>query len=318
MTTKHRVIQMGPIAGAPNADERLKAKYDVFELWKQPDPAAALAAHGKGVRAVVTTASKGCPAQVIEALPDLQAICSWGVGYDTIDVDAAARRGVQVSNTPDVLTDCVADLAWALMLACARRVGQGERFVRGGQWGVAPGNIPLGIRVSGKKLGILGMGRIGAAIAERGKGFGMQVRYHNRRRREDSPYAYAATPTELAQWADFLVVATVGGAGTRHLVSREVLDALGPRGIIVNIARGSVIDEQAMVQALADGRLGGAGLDVFEREPTVPEPLKSMDNVVLLPHIGSASEETRQAMTDLMFDNLADFFATGKVRTPVQ
>jgi len=318
MTTKHRVIQIGPLSGSPQAEQRLQAQYDVFELWKQPDRMAALAEHGKGVRAVVTSASTGCTAEIIEALPDLQAICSWGVGYETIDVQAAHRRGIQVSNTPDVLTDCVADLAWGLLLACARRIAQGDRYVRSGQWGRAQAGVALGTRVSGKKLGILGMGRIGAAIAERGKGFGMQVSYHNRRRREDSPYQYAASLTELAAWSDFLVVATVGGPATRHLVTREALEALGPSGIIVNISRGPVIDEAAMVQALAEGRLGGAGLDVFEREPEVPDALKSMDNVVLLPHVGSATLETRQAMLDLTLENLADFFATGKVRTPVQ
>jgi len=317
MTTKPRVIQIGPLSGSPNANERLQAEYDVFELWKHPDGVKALAQHGKGVRVAVTTANAGCTAEIMDALPDLQAICSWGVGYETIDVEAARKRGVLVSNTPDVLTDCVADLAWGLMIASARRIAQGDRFVREGGWGQVHGSFPLGVRVSGKKLGILGMGRIGLAIAERGKGFDMQVRYHNRRRRDDCPYDYAATLTELAGWSDFLVVATVGGPSTRHLVSREALEALGPKGIIVNISRGPVIDEAAMVQALADGKLGGAGLDVFEHEPKVPDALKSMDNVVLLPHVGSATFETRQAMLDMVFENLSDFFATGKVRTPV-
>ena len=180
---------------------------------------------------------------------------------------AAQARGVQVSNTPDVLTDCVADLAWGLLIAAARRMGQGERFVRSGQWGQIHGSIPLGMRVSGKKLGIVGLGRIGDAIAKRGAGFDMQVRYHNRRKRDDVAYGYEASLVELARWADFLIVATVGGAGTRHLVNQEVLEALGPKGIVVNIARGPVIDETALVAALEAGKLGWAALDVFEHEP---------------------------------------------------
>ncbi|AHV93359.1 2-hydroxyacid dehydrogenase [Bordetella holmesii] len=222
-----------------------------------------------------------------------------------------------MSNTPDVLTDCVADLAWGLLISAARRMGQGERFVRAGQWGQVHGSIPLGMRVSGKKLGVIGLGRIGEAIARRGLGFDMQVRYHNRRERNDVEYGYAGSLTELAEWADFLIVATVGGPSTRHLVSREVLRALGPKGIIVNIARGPVIDEAAMESLLESGELGFAALDVFEHEPNVPDFLKTTDQAVVLPHIGSATTETRLDMENLMLDNLAAYFATGKVTTPV-
>jgi len=317
MTSPNRVIQLAPMAGSPGADERLQAEYDVLPLWKQPDPAAALAAQGKGARVAVTTANHGCTADVMDALPDLELICNWGVGYDSIDIGAARQRGIRVSNTPDVLSDCVADMAWGLLLACARRIGQGERFVRGGQWGEVHGSFPLGTRVSGKKLGIVGLGSIGLGIARRGTGFDMDVRYHNRRPRNDVAYPYMDSLAGLAAWADFLVVSTVGGPGTRHLIAREVLDALGPRGIIVNIARGPVVDEAAMVEALLQGRLGGAGLDVFEHEPDVPEALKSLDNVVLLPHIASATLETRQAMSDMVFENLAAFFAEGRLVTPV-
>ena len=231
---------------------------------------------------------------------------------------AAQARGVQVSNTPDVLTDCVADLAWGLLIAAARRMGQGERFVRSGQWGQIHGSIPLGMRVSGKKLGIVGLGRIGDAIAKRGAGFDMQVRYHNRRKRDDVAYGYEASLVELARWADFLIVATVGGAGTRHLVNQEVLEALGPKGIVVNIARGPVIDETALVAALEAGKLGWAALDVFEHEPKVPQALLGSDQAVLLPHIGSATLETRQDMENLMLENLRAFFETGRVVTPVE
>lgn len=317
MTSKHRIIQVGSLAGSPSANQRLADSYDVIELWKYEDRQAALARFGPGVTALVTSANMGASAELIAALPDPKAICSWGVGYETIDVEAARQRGVQVSNTPDVLTDCVADLAWGLLIAAARRMGQGERFVRAGRWGQVHGSIPLGMRVSGKKLGVVGLGRIGEAIARRGLGFDMQVRYHNRRRRDDVDYGYAASLTELAEWADFLVVATVGGPSTRHLVGREALRALGPKGIIVNIARGPVIDEAAMVALLESGELGFAALDVFEHEPKVPDFFKTTDQAVVLPHIGSATTETRMDMENLMLDNLAAYFATGKVITPV-
>lgn len=317
MTTKQRIIQVGSLAGSPTANNVLAERYDVFELWKHADRQAALAEHGKGITAIVTSANFGANAELINALPDLKAICSWGVGYETIDVDAASKRGVQVSNTPDVLTDCVADLAWGLMIAGARRMGQGERFVRAGQWGQVHGGIPLGTRVSGKKLGIVGLGRIGDAIARRGIGFDMDVRYHNRRKRDDVTYGYEASLVDLAKWADFLVVATVGGASTRHLVNQEVLEALGPKGLIVNIARGPVIDEAALVQALEAGKLGCAALDVFEHEPKVPQALLNSDSAVVLPHIGSATYETRMGMENLVLENLQAFFATGRVVTPV-
>ncbi|SOE48958.1 2-hydroxyacid dehydrogenase [Orrella dioscoreae] len=317
MTTKPRVLQIGPLAGSPSAQERLQASYTPLELWKQEDKAAFIAREAQDVRVVVTTASFGCPADVINALPKLEAICSWGVGYDSIDVEAAHARKVLVSNTPDVLTDCVADLAWGLMLGVSRRIAQGDRYVREGSWGQVHGAFPLGVRVSGKKLGIVGLGRIGEAIARRGTGFDMDVRYHSRRQRNDTDYGYEASLESLAAWADYLVIATVGGPSTRHLINAPVLDALGPQGIIVNIARGSVIDEAAMVEALSSGKLGGAGLDVFEHEPKVPDALKKMDSVVLLPHVGSATLETREAMAGMLFDNLASFFADGKVITPV-
>lgn len=318
MTTKPRVLQVGSFSGSPSANQRLAKDYDVFELWKHADRKVALAEYGKGITAMVTSANMGANAELINALPDLKAICSWGVGYETIDVQAARERGVLVSNTPDVLTDCVADLAWGLLISGARRMSQGDRFVRAGRWGQVHGGIPLGIRVSGKKLGIIGLGRIGQAIARRGDGFDMEVRYHNRRARNDVPYGYEASLVELAKWADFLVVATVGGPETRHLVNKEVIEALGPKGVIINIARGPVIDEQAMTAAIENGKLGCAALDVFEYEPKVPEALIDSDNTVLLPHIGSASYETRLAMEDLMLENLQSYFQDGKLVTPVE
>ncbi|ARP95537.1 2-hydroxyacid dehydrogenase [Bordetella genomosp. 13] len=316
--TKPRILQVGSLAGSPSANARLADTYDVFELWKHEDRARALAEHAQDITVLVTSANMGANAELIDALPSLKAICSWGVGFETIALDAARERGVQVSNTPDVLTDCVADLAWGLMIAGARRMSLGDRFVREGKWGQVHGSIPLGTRVSGKKLGIIGLGRIGEAIARRGQGFDMEVRYHNRRQRDDVPYGYEASLVELARWSDFLVVATVGGPGTRHLVDQQVIEALGPKGLIVNIARGPVIDEAALVAALQAGKLGGAALDVFEHEPKVPDALKQHDDTVLLPHIGSATYETRLAMENLMLDNVKAYFETGKVITPVE
>lgn len=317
MTSKPRIIQIPSLAGSPSASERLAQRYDVLPLWQQADRKAALAEHGKGVAAIVTSANLGARADLMDALPDLKAICSWGVGYDSIDLDYARSRGIQVSNTPDVLTDCVADMAWGLLIGAARRMSQGDRLVRSNAWTEHGSVPPLGTRVSGKKMGVVGLGRIGEAIARRGLGFDMEVRYHNRRPREGAPYGYEASLLELAKWADFLVIATVGGPETRHLIDREALEALGPRGILVNIARGSVVDEAALAEALASGKLGAAGLDVFEREPNVPDALKASDNTFLMPHVASASYETRLAMEDLMLENLASFFATGKVVTPV-
>ncbi len=311
-----RLLQIGPIAGSPDADSRLRAQYDVIELWKAADRQALLS-ESADVEVVVTTAGHGCKRDVIEALPKLKAICSWGVGYDSIDLDAATNRGVTLTNTPDVLNDCVADQAWALLLACARRIAQGDRFVRSDAWQDRLGQIPLGTRVSGKRLGVVGLGRIGLAIAKRGLGFDMEIRYHNRRPRTDVPYPYASSLLELARWADFLVVATVGGSDTRALISRDVLQALGANGIVVNIARGTVIDESAMLDLLQRGELGGAGLDVFENEPVVPDGFKSLDQVVLMPHVASATTETRAAMTDLLLANLKAYFSGAPLLTPV-
>ncbi len=225
------------------------------------------------------------------------------------------KKGVVVTNTPDVLTDCVADLAMALLVDVARGISAGDRYVRAGRW--PKGAMPLATKASGKRLGIVGLGRIGRAIATRAEGFDMQIRYHNRRQSPDSPYGYEKSLEDLARWCDFLMVATAGGETTRGLVSAAVIDALGPAGFLVNIARGSVVDEPALVSALAGKRIAGAALDVFADEPRVSEALIAMDNVVLTPHIASATTETRAAMGQLVLDNLASFFRDGHALTPV-
>ena len=301
----HRLLQMGPLL--PALEARLAATYDIHLLHKEADPKAFLAAHGREFVGVATSARFGADATLIAALPNLKVISSFGVGLDAIDLEAARARGVAVGYTPDVLNDCVADTAFALVMDVARRFSAADRFVRRGDW--LQGQFPLATKVSGKKLGILGMGRIGRVIARRASGFDMDVRYHNRKPLADVDHVYADSLKALAEWADFLVVASAGGAETRGLVSREILDALGPTGYLINISRGTVVDEQALVDALQNGRIAGAGLDVFEDEPNVPEALFALDNVVLLPHLASNTHETRAAMAQRVEDNLAAFFA---------
>lgn len=303
--TAPRILQNGPLL--PALEARLAETYDVHPLHKEADAQAFLAAHGGDFVGLATSARFGADAALIAALPKLKVISSFGVGLDAIDLDAARARGIAVGYTPDVLNDCVADTAFALVMDVARRFTASDRFVRSGAW--LKGQFPLATKVSGKRLGILGMGRIGRVLARRASGFDMAVRYHNRKPLTDVDYGYAASLKELAEWADFLVIASAGGAETRGLVSREILDALGPQGYLVNISRGTVVDEKALVDALASGRIAGAGLDVFEDEPRVPEALFALDNVVLLPHLASNTHETRAAMGERVEDNLAAFFA---------
>ncbi len=253
---------------------------------------------------------------MIAALPNLAAIINARAGVDAIDLDAAERRGIGVSNTPDVLSDTVADTAVGLILMTLRGFGAADRYVRAGRWS-RDGSFPYGRDVSGLQVGILGLGRIGSAIATRLLGFDCAIAYHNRHRIDGSPYRYAESPVQLAESVDVLVVATTGDAKTRHLVDRAVLEALGPEGYLINIARGSVVDQDALVELLAGGGLGGAGLDVFADEPHVPAELFDLDNVVLLPHVGSATGRTRRAMALLAIENLERFLCTGELVTPV-
>lgn len=311
--SKPQVLQLGPLTERFN--RALAAAYAVTPLWLQADPQAYLHERGGRFELLVTSARFGCTAAQLAQLPNLKAICSFGVGHDSLAVDLARERGIPVSTTPDVLNDCVADLAMGLIIDCARRISAADRFVRAGAW--AAGAFALGRRVSGKRLGIVGLGRIGEAVVRRASGFAMAVRYHNRKPLADCPHAYEASLVELARWADFLVLACPGGAATQHLIDREVLEALGPAGILINVARGSVVDQQALVEALRSGTLGGAGLDVYEAEPQVPAALRELDNVVLAPHIGSASEETRLQMEQLLLANLRAFVERGQLLTPL-
>lgn len=307
------ILQNGRLL--PWLEAQLAERFDVHPLWQEADPAAFLAEHGARFTGVATSARVGADAALMSALPNLAVISSFGVGHDTIDVAFARSRGVAVGYTPDVLTDCVADIAMGLLLDVARGLSAADRFTRRGDW--LRGTPPLTVRASGKRLGILGLGRIGQAIARRAAGFDMAIRYHNRRPVEGSPHGYEASVAELARWADFLVVATAGGPQTRGLVSAEVLEALGPQGFLVNVARGSVVDEAALVRALQARRIAGAALDVFEDEPNVPPELFALDNVVLSPHMASATHETRRAMAELVLENLRAYYETGAVRVGV-
>lgn len=277
--------------------------------------AASIDAVGARVRAVFTSGTVGIDAGLAARLPRLEIVAVHGVGVDAVDVAALAARAIPVTNTPDVLTDDVADLAVALLLAAARRLPMLDRYVRAGDWEARRPLAPSRA-LRGKVAGILGLGRIGQAVATRLEGFGMQVRYHQRSTARVA-YPRSASVLELARASDYLVVCAPGGAGTRHLVDAAVIDALGPEGTLVNIARGSLVDEAALAAALGQGRLGAAALDVFEDEPRVAPALKTMDNVVLAPHVGSFTLEARTAMGMLAIDNLLAHFAGAPLPTPV-
>lgn len=299
--------------------DALDAAFTCHHLWAAatPEARAAVLAGARDKAVGIATFGHGpVRKELIEALPKAKIIATMSIGFDHIDLDTCRARGIRVTNTPDVLTDDVADLGIGLMIAVARRFVVGDRYVRSGRWH-RDGDLPLTSKVSGARLGILGLGRIGLAVARRAEAFGMKIVYHGPRRKADAPYPYVASVVEMARSIDYLMVTCPGGAATRGLVSAEVLAALGPKGTVINISRGSVIDQAALVKALADGTLGAAGLDVYDGEPKVPEALFALDNVVLQPHVGSATHSTRTAMGQLMIDNLKAFFAGKELPTPV-
>ncbi|MCV7378010.1 hydroxyacid dehydrogenase [Mycobacterium alsense] len=308
------VLRVG--AFEPTFADELAKRYEIPILPDGPQRTPFLAEHASDVRVVVTSGHPGVDADTIAALPNLEAIVNNGAGVDAIDLDAAKRRGIGVSNTPDVLSDTVADTAVGLLLMTARRFGAADRYVRAGRW-ARDGPFPYATDVSGMQVGILGLGRIGSAIATRLLGFDCAIAYHNRHRVEGSRYRYAESPVQLARSVDALVVATTGEHRARKLVDRAVLEALGPEGYLINVARGSVVDQEALVELLVGGGLAGAGLDVFADEPHVPAELLNLDNVVLFPHIGSATGRTRTAMALLAIRNLDSYLATKELVTPV-
>jgi len=298
----------------PPMMEALRGAFRVHDRIHQSDPTA-FAAVAPRIRAISASGESKVTRELIAQLPALEIVSVFGVGYDGVDVAAARERGVAVTNTPDVLNDEVADLAIGLMLSVARRLPQADCYVREGQW--ANGPMPLARKVSGARLGIVGLGRIGNAIAKRAEAFGMTIAYTARSGRPESSYRYFPSAEALAAEVDFLVVITPGGAGTRKLIDGQVLKALGKDGYLINVARGSVVDEAALIEALQKGTIAGAGLDVFENEPQVPPELIALDNVVLTPHVGSATWQTRQAMADRAFGNLEAHFAGKPLISPV-
>lgn len=299
---------------SPLLEPQLRAVFNLHDRLHETDPAA-FAKIAPSIRAIAASGESKVPASLIEQLPKLEIISVFGVGYDGVDVAAAKARDVMVTHTPNVLNDDVADLAMGLMLAAARQLPAADRYVKDGKWPTGP--MPLARKVSGARMGIVGIGRIGQAIAQRALAFNMSVAYTARSAKADLPFKYVATPEALAAESDYLVVITPGGAGTRKLINADVLKALGTKGILVNVARGTVVDEAALIEALQNGVIGGAGLDVFENEPNVPEALRAFPHVVLAPHIGSATTQTRQAMADLAFNNMKSHFDGHAVHTPV-
>jgi len=285
----------------------LEADYDVHRLHTAQDRNGFVGKIGAGIRAVVTGGAFGLPRDLMDSLPALEIVSISGIGTDAVDLVQARARGVRVTTTPGVLTDDVADMAMGLILATQRRLCTGDRFVRAGRWPTE--RLPLARKVTGKRLGILGLGRVGRAIARRAVGFEMAVAYSDLRAFDDVSYRFVASVEQLAAEVDVLVVAASGGPRSQGLVGTRVLDALGPDGTLINVARGSVVDEPALIAALGDGRLGGAGLDVFADEPHVPEALRRCENVVLQPHHASATLETRLAMGEIILANLAEHFA---------
>jgi lactate dehydrogenase-like 2-hydroxyacid dehydrogenase len=296
------ILQTGKLLAS--AEASLNERYIVHKLHEASDKPALLAEIGPRVRAIA-----GAPvdAALIAALPKLEIIAGFGVGYDSIDTKAAKAANVRVTNTPDVLNDAVAELTIGLMIALARRIPQADRYVREGKW--PSGNYPLLTELTGKTVGIIGLGRIGKEIAARAQAMKMRVVYHGRRRQEKEPFVYYEKLVDMARDSDWLVLILPGGKATEKIVSREVLEALGQKGMLVNLGRGTSVDEPAMVEMLASGALGGAALDVFEKEPQVPQTLLGLDNVVLSPHQGSATNQTRDAMGALMVANLVAHFA---------
>lgn len=311
MSTLPALLKLGPLP--VGLTQRLQAHYRLHPLWQEADRPAFLAQHAGQFAGAVTMSRHGCPADVMACVAGRVVAC-FGTGYEGLDLAAAQQHQVQVSTTPHVLNDCVADLAFGLILATARQLCAADRYVHAGEWLKA--NYGLAHRVSGKRLGIVGLGRIGRVIAKRSQGFDMPVRYHGRQPQADVVYDFEPDLLALAAWADFLVVSCPGGEATRGLINAQVLQALGPEGFLINISRGSVIDEAALVHAVQHERIAGVGLDVYAHEPHIPEALLNNPRVVAMPHIAASTHETRAAMEALVADNLASFFATGRVLTP--
>jgi lactate dehydrogenase-like 2-hydroxyacid dehydrogenase len=313
MTRRTKLLSLGAIM--PVVDEALDAHFDVY---RDPDHGldAILAEHGGEIAGIVTRGRIPTTAALLDRLPKLELVANFGVGYDSIDVAAAARRGIVVTNTPDVLNDEMGDFTVGLLLATVRRLPQADRHVREGHW-ARELSFPLGTSLRGRSIGIAGMGRIGRVIAKRLSGFDLSIGYHSRRSLDDVPYPHYPDLHALARAVDTLIIVLPGGPDTRNIVDAAVLAELGANGILINVARGSVVDEAALIEALRAGTILAAGLDVFAREPHVPEALLGMENVVLVPHIGTATHHTRGLMADLVIRNVISWFEGKGAVTPV-
>jgi lactate dehydrogenase-like 2-hydroxyacid dehydrogenase len=298
------VLLPGP--GMPVIAERLAARAILHKPYEATDPAAALAGVADKIRAIVVAFHHRIDDAYMAQFPKLEIVSSMGVGYDHIDAKAAARRGIYVAHTPGVLDAETADTALGLLLSTVRELPAAERYLREGRW-ETQGPFKLTASLRGRRMGVLGLGRIGKEIAKRAEAFGVEVVYHGRRAQPDAPYLYYPSLAGMAKAVDILMIAAPGGADTRHIVNADVLEALGPQGVLINIARGTLVDDDALIAALRERRILAAGLDVFPHEPKVPEGYLGLDNVVLLPHVGSATEVTRLAMANLTVDNLFSF-----------
>ncbi|GAB4850205.1 Glyoxylate/hydroxypyruvate/pyruvate reductase 2kgr [Ancistrocladus abbreviatus] len=299
----------------PYLEQELDTRFSLFKLWDYPSKSQFLKLNSNSIHAVVGNAAAGADAELIDSLLNLEIVASYSVGVDKIDLRKCKERGIRVTNTPDVLTDDVADLAIGLVLATLRRICTCDRFVKSGAW--KDGDFELTNKFSGKSVGILGLGRIGSAIAKRAEAFGCQISYCSRSKKPNMQYKYYDTINALAANCQILIISCSLTEETHHIVNRGVIDALGPKGILVNIGRGAHVDEPELISALLEGRLGGAGLDVFEDEPDAPEELFNLKNVVLLSHVGSDTVETCKAMADLVIANLEAHFQKKPLLTPV-
>jgi lactate dehydrogenase-like 2-hydroxyacid dehydrogenase len=313
--TKPHILQMGAY---PSWDvEALEARFTLHRYYEADDKAAFIARHADSIRGIATRGELGANRALIQALPNLEIISVYGVGYDAVDLPAARERNIQVTNTPDVLTKDVADLAMAMMLGQSRALVRGDDWVRSGKW-VSDGNMSLQRRVFGKRAGILGLGRIGYEVGKRLAGFDMDIAYCDVAPRDFAKdWTFIDNAHALAQRSDFLFVTLTGGPSTRHVVNQSVIEALGPAGSLINVSRASNIDEDALLEALESGRIGWAALDVFEGEPKLNPRFTKLSNVLLQPHQASATEETRRAMGKLVHDNLAAHFDGNPLLTPV-
>ena len=306
------ILLTQPVPGP--IDQRLQALYIVHRLYEMPDQDAFLSRHGASIRAVVTGGAKGLSNSIMERLPALQVIAISGIGTDAVDLKHAARRGVQVTTTPGVLTDDVADMGMGLLIMTLRDLATGERIVRSGQWGAVA--QPLARKVTGIKLGIVGLGRVGHAIARRAQAFNMSILYTDLHEQPASGYTFFADLIDLARECDVLMLAASADHG-QAIITAPVLQALGPQGYLINVARGKLVDEQALISALSSRTIAGAGLDVFVDEPNVPLALRALNNVVLQPHRASATEQTRLEMGEIVLANLEACFAGAPLPTAV-